>query len=106
MSFTPFASALMRLHIEVTRTLRTNAAQGGGMKTRCLAVLAAGFAAVLQAQVTPDFGPNVTIFDSTTPRATIQATLDSVFRSQETSQLGERRVALLFKPGTYDVAAS
>jgi hypothetical protein len=54
----------------------------------------------------PDFGPNVTIFNSTTPRATIQARLDSVFKSQEASQFGEQRVALLFKPGTYDVDAS
>lgn len=54
----------------------------------------------------PDFGPNVTIFDAATSRATIQAKLDSVFTSQETSQFGERRVALLFKPGTYDVDAS
>jgi hypothetical protein len=53
----------------------------------------------------PDFGPNVTIFDSTTPAATIQAKLDAVFKAQESSEFGDGRVALLFKPGMYDVNA-
>ena len=53
----------------------------------------------------PDFGPNVTIFDPTTPAATIQAKLDAVFAAQESSEFGDGRVALLFKPGTYDVNA-
>ncbi|HEU4994944.1 MAG TPA: coagulation factor 5/8 type domain-containing protein [Gemmatimonadaceae bacterium] len=60
----------------------------------------------LSAQAAPDFGPNVRIFDHTTPRATIQATLDSVFRLQEANHFGDQRTALLFKPGTYDVDAS
>ena len=53
----------------------------------------------------PDFGPNVTIFDPTTPAATIQATLDAVFKAQESSEFGDARFALMFKPGTYDVDA-
>ncbi|HZE08375.1 MAG TPA: coagulation factor 5/8 type domain-containing protein, partial [Gemmatimonadaceae bacterium] len=53
----------------------------------------------------PDFGPNVTIFDPTTPSAAIQAKLDSVFKSQESNEFGTERFALLFKPGTYDVDA-
>jgi len=53
----------------------------------------------------PDFGPSVTIFDSKTPSANIQAKLDSVFKTQESSEFGEARFALLFKPGTYDVNA-
>src|SRR5258708_46731 len=53
----------------------------------------------------PDFGPNVTIFDPTTPAATIQAKLDTVFASQESSEFGANRYAILFKPGTYDVDA-
>src|SRR5205814_2904896 len=53
----------------------------------------------------PDFGPNVTIFDSMTPAATIQAKLDEVFKRQESSEFGDARYALLFKPGTYDVNA-
>ena len=54
----------------------------------------------------PDFGPNVTIFDPTTPTATIQARLDAVFKSQESSEFGIERFALLFKPGTYNVVAN
>jgi hypothetical protein len=54
---------------------------------------------------TPDFGPNVTIFDPTTPAAKIQSTFDSIFGSQETSEFGAARYALLFKPGKYDVDA-
>jgi len=53
----------------------------------------------------PDFGPNVTIFDPSTPKATIQAKLDSVFGTQESSQFGSGRTAILFKPGRYDVDA-
>ncbi|MGH7603715.1 MAG: coagulation factor 5/8 type domain-containing protein [Gemmatimonadaceae bacterium] len=53
----------------------------------------------------PDFGPNVTIFDPTTPAAAIQAKLDSVFKSQESNEFGTERFAILFKPGTYDVNA-
>jgi len=53
----------------------------------------------------PDFGPNVTIFDPSTPKATIQAKLDSVFSTQESSQFGSGRTAILFKPGRYDVDA-
>jgi hypothetical protein len=51
----------------------------------------------------PDFGPNVTIFDPSMPADTIQATLDAVFKTQESSQFGDARFALLFKPGTYRV---
>ena len=53
----------------------------------------------------PDFGPNVTIFDPTTPAATVQSKLDAVFKTQESSEFGNARYALLFKPGTYDVDA-
>ena len=70
------------------------------------------FATVTAAQVaaqppraTPDFGPNVTIFEPATPAATIQSTLDSIFALQESSEFGVGRYALLFKPGTYDVDA-
>jgi hypothetical protein len=56
-------------------------------------------------QADPDFGPNVTIFAAATPAATIQAKLDAVFKSQESSEFGDARFALLFKPGTYDVDA-
>ena len=46
-----------------------------------------------------DLGPNVHVFDPSTPG--IQASLDQVFREQESAQFGSGRHALLFKPGTY-----
>ncbi|HEX5402706.1 MAG TPA: discoidin domain-containing protein [Pseudonocardiaceae bacterium] len=55
---------------------------------------------------TPNLGPNVHIFDPTMSAATIQAQLDADFNAQkdtQTAQFAERRVAELFKPGTYAV---
>ncbi|MFE6822352.1 coagulation factor 5/8 type domain-containing protein [Streptomyces sp. NPDC057690] len=46
-----------------------------------------------------DLGPNVLVFDPSTPD--IQARLDTVFRQQESAQFGTGRYALLFRPGTY-----
>ncbi len=46
-----------------------------------------------------DLGPNVLVFDPSTPD--IQARLDGVFRQQEAAQFGTGRYALLFRPGTY-----
>jgi hypothetical protein len=57
---------------------------------------------------TPDFGPNVKIFDSTMSAATIQSSLDSTFNAEllsSTAQFGTERTAFLFKPGTYGVTA-
>nr|WP_166640076.1 chitobiase/beta-hexosaminidase C-terminal domain-containing protein [Amycolatopsis sp. SID8362] len=54
---------------------------------------------------TPDFGPNVRIFDPGMSAATIQAQLDTDFNNQKdtlTAQMADRRVAHLFKPGTYN----
>ncbi|GAA0690768.1 discoidin domain-containing protein [Kitasatospora atroaurantiaca] len=47
-----------------------------------------------------DLGPNVLVFDPSTPG--IQAKLDQVFQQQEAAQFGSGRYALLFKPGTYN----
>ncbi|MFC6065521.1 hypothetical protein [Streptomyces ochraceiscleroticus] len=46
-----------------------------------------------------DLGPNVLVFDPSTPD--IQGKLDEIFRQQERAQFGTGRYALLFKPGTY-----
>ncbi|MFF5246413.1 RICIN domain-containing protein [Streptosporangium sp. NPDC000095] len=54
----------------------------------------------------PDLGPNVSIFDPSTPTATIQARLNTVFSQQQTDQFGANRFALLFKPGSYSVDAN
>ncbi|QBJ89064.1 coagulation factor 5/8 type domain-containing protein [Streptomyces seoulensis] len=55
---------------------------------------------------TPDFGPNVTVFDPSMPAATVQSKLNSVFAQQQTNQFGAARQALLFKPGTYSADAN
>nr|WP_245687094.1 RICIN domain-containing protein [Peterkaempfera griseoplana] len=55
---------------------------------------------------TPDFGPNVTVFDPSMPAATIQSRLNTVFGQQESNQFGAQRYALLFKPGSYSVDAN
>ncbi|MFD8060213.1 discoidin domain-containing protein [Streptomyces cyaneofuscatus] len=46
-----------------------------------------------------DLGPNVHVFDPSTPN--IQAKLDEVFDQQEASHFGNGRHQFLFKPGTY-----
>src|ERR1041385_1485171 len=55
---------------------------------------------------TPNFGPNVFVFDPGQGNSSIQATLDSVFNTQKVNQFGTQRFALLFKPGTYGVEAN
>jgi hypothetical protein len=55
---------------------------------------------------TPNFGPNVDIFDPSMSSSSIQSTLDSVFNTQKLNQFGTQRYALLFKPGTYSVEAN
>ena len=79
------------------------------------ACIAAALTAGLHAQATtietsdsPDFGPDVRIFDPATPPATIQAALDVAFDSMllsPTAEFGPQRFAFLFKPGRYAVTA-
>ncbi|HEX6500400.1 MAG TPA: adenylyl cyclase [Micromonosporaceae bacterium] len=49
----------------------------------------------------PDFGPNVRIFDPSMPVGEIQATVDAIAAEQVDNEMGAQRYALLFKPGTY-----
>jgi hypothetical protein len=54
----------------------------------------------------PNFGPNTRIFDPSMSAASIQSQLDADFNAQKdtlTAQMAPRRVAHLFKPGTYNV---
>ncbi|MET4583652.1 hypothetical protein ABIE21_003178 [Conyzicola nivalis] len=51
----------------------------------------------------PDFGPNVTILDPSMDGETIRRRVDEIFAAQQTNQFGERRDAVLFAPGEYDV---
>jgi hypothetical protein len=55
---------------------------------------------------TPNFGPNVHIYDPSMSNAAIQAQLDSDFNAQKdtvTAQFADTRIAELYKPGTYSV---
>ncbi len=49
----------------------------------------------------PDLGPNVLIFDSTQAAPQMQAAIDRVYASQQNSEFGAGRFALLFLPGQY-----
>jgi len=53
----------------------------------------------------PDFGPNVIVFDPSTPIAQIQATVNAIHAQQVDAEMGTNRYALLFKPGTYGTVA-
>ena len=83
-------------------------------RRRLTACLAAVLASTLHAQTpiatsdTPDFGPNVRVFDPAMPAATIQSALDQAFDSMLLSpdaEFGPQRFAFLFKPGRYAVTA-
>ena len=52
---------------------------------------------------TPDFGPNVDIFDTSMPMANIQSRINAIYSAQQGNQFGPARNAVLFKPGTYSV---
>jgi hypothetical protein len=64
-------------------------------------VVAPGAPATL-ANSTP-LGPNVFVFDPTMPAGDIQKAATDIFKKMEASEFGPERVALLFKPGKYDV---
>jgi hypothetical protein len=52
----------------------------------------------------PDLGTNVTVFDPSMPVEEIQSTLDAAHAAQVDDEMGTRRLAFLFKPGTYGTA--
>jgi hypothetical protein len=60
-------------------------------------VMLSGATAAIAAS--PDFGPNVLIFDPS--QTNIQQRVDDIFRQQERNQFGGQRYALLFEPGVY-----
>jgi hypothetical protein len=49
----------------------------------------------------PDFGPNVVVFDPGMPVGQIRATADAIYSRQVDNEMGTERYALLFKPGVY-----
>jgi hypothetical protein len=69
-------------------------------------IVGTGTAAAVPARLSPvsgqpGFGPNVKIFDPAMPQSEIQATVDAIAAQQVDDEMGTRRYALLFKPGTY-----
>jgi hypothetical protein len=89
-----------------------------GISRRSLLTVAASAAALTAAELVsasgtaaadrggePDFGPNVFVYDPSTPAAQIQARFDALFAQQEHNEMGTNRYAVLFKPGRYDVNA-
>lgn len=50
---------------------------------------------------TPDFGPNVLIFDPS--MTNIQEQMNAVIARQQRAQFGTNRYAYLFKPGKYEL---
>jgi hypothetical protein len=66
-----------------------------------LATTASAASPMDEREGTPDFGPNVLIFEPSMPTSQIQATVDSIATQQVSNQFGTQRYALLFKPGTY-----
>ncbi|MBM0236559.1 adenylyl cyclase [Micromonospora sp. ATA32] len=88
------------------RFLTLAAASAASLAATGLAPLSASAAPVdADCDDVPDFGPNVFVYDPSTPTAEIQSTLDRLFAAQEHHEMGADRYAVLFKPGRYDVNA-
>jgi hypothetical protein len=66
-------------------------------------VNAASPAHELKHALTPDFGPNVLVLDSSMQATAIQAQIDKVYATQQKNEFGPERNALLFLPGEYHV---
>lgn len=84
---------------------------------RCLTATIAGLLDVLlvvaflalpsaSAAASPNFGPNVYIFNPSMPLSQIQATVNTIATQQVPNQFGTQRYALLFEPGTYGSSAN
>jgi hypothetical protein len=68
------------------------------------AIPGASAADILAKANTTVLGPNVYVFDPAMPAAEIRRIVSEVFAKMEANQFGPERFALLFKPGTYEVA--
>jgi hypothetical protein len=71
-----------------------------GSATFTWTVSAAGTGCTGQSN-TPNFGPNVYIFNPSESATTINNTLNTIFNAQKVNQFGTQRYAELFDPGTY-----
>jgi len=69
-----------------------------------LAILAfSSVPAIAATATTPDFGPNVLLFNHTMPSAEIRAQIDKIYATQRRNEFGPERNAILFLPGNYNV---
>ena len=72
----------------------------GSLRAAVGLVLAIGTLAIQalgqKQEKTPDFGPNVTVFNPAMPAAAIQEQIDKVYAVQQHSEFGPARNALLF----------
>lgn len=59
--------------------------------------------AIAATSATPDFGPNVLLFNPSMPSTTIQTQIDKVYATQRRNEFGPERNAILFLPGNYTV---
>jgi hypothetical protein len=87
-----------------------SAAGGFGVAAALLFALNAGGAtrlamagSVAATGARPDLGPNVLIFDSSMTAPEIQQKIDQVYATEEHSEFGSQRYALIFLPGKYHV---
>jgi len=81
------------------RTLR--ALLVAGLLALASAATTTALTAGADAPSTPNFGPNVHIFNSGMDQAAIQSEVDAIAGAQVNNQFGSRRDAILFEPGTY-----
>ncbi|MCU1681851.1 MAG: hypothetical protein JWQ81_2590 [Amycolatopsis sp.] len=109
---TPTASSTLYtgpISVSSTRTVNAIALKSGSTNSTVASAsytIGTAPAACPSQSDTPNLGPNVHVFDPSMSSATIQSQLDADFNAQkdtQTAQFSERRVAQLFKPGTYNV---
>jgi hypothetical protein len=64
-------------------------------------LLFAGLPAYAATAPSPDFGPNVSVFNPSMSSETMQAQIDKVYATQRRNEFGSERNAFLFLPGEY-----
>ncbi|WP_190276679.1 carbohydrate-binding protein [Catenulispora acidiphila] len=79
----------------------TVAQDNGGWNLNSLAFTAGGGCGT-SCGGTPNFGPNVLVFDPSMSASTIQNQINTVYNAQQSNEMGTNRYAILFKPGTYN----
>ena len=73
-------------------------------RTLLLALFAVAVAPSIAATpATPDFGPNVLVFNPSMSSTTMQEQIDKVYAMQRRNEFGPERNAILFLPGNYTV---